>query len=73
MLFNTYEVKCDLIESQIISQSPTDAKVSFVQVMRKVKGPDFKNNQVEGIYTLHRTQSGWQIFQTEVKSVKYLN
>ena len=71
-LFQMYDFKVELKDLKVVSQGTTEAKVSFTQVMKKVKGPDFKDNTIEGVHTLVKGPAGWQILNTEIKSFKYL-
>jgi hypothetical protein len=71
-LFQVYDFKVELKDLKVVSQDTMEAKVTFTQIMKKVKGPDFKDNQIEGIHTLINSDSGWQIYNTEIKAIKYL-
>ena len=71
-LFDAYTFKIELKNLKVVSQKDKEAQVGFTQIMKKVKGPDFKDNQIDGVHTLIKGDTGWQIYNTEIKSVKYL-
>jgi competence protein ComGC len=57
---------------KLIEEKGNEAKVEFVQITTKIKGPEFKNNQTTGIHTLKKDGDSWKIFSTEVTDLKFL-
>jgi threonine dehydratase len=59
------DVKYTLSDLRIISASPEEVKVSFVQRSEKVGGKgQFIDNIVEGIHTMRPNQGTWKIYKT---------
>jgi len=71
-LFYMYEFAYDLEEVKVVKKSATMAHVSFVQVTRKIKGPQFRDNRLIGMHILRKTDGKWRIFRTLIKKVEYL-
>ncbi len=72
-LFDMYDLNYKIISIKALDESNDEAKIEFVQVTTKIKGPAFKNNRVTGIHTLKKVGNSWKIFGTEIKNVDYLN
>ena len=72
-LFALYDLEYEVLELTVETISGTEASVHFIQVTRKVSGPDFRDNRVEGAHLLHKVDGSWLIYETRVDSVDYLN
>jgi len=65
MFFKAVDVKYTLSDLKVMTSSPEEAKVSFVQKMEKTGGEgQFQNNIVEGFHTLRPDDGKWKIFGT---------
>jgi len=71
-IFETYDLSYKIEEIKVIEQKDEEAKVEFVQLTTKIKGPEFKNNRTYGIHTLKLDGDSWKIFSTEVTDLKFL-
>jgi hypothetical protein len=71
-IFETYDLSYKLEKVKLIEEKGNEAKVEFVQITTKIKGPEFKNNQTTGIHTLKKDGDSWKIFSTEVTDLKFL-
>lgn len=69
-IFETYDLSYKIEKIKVIEQNDTEAKVEFVQLTTKIKGPEFKNNRTYGIHTLKLDGDSWKIFSTEVTDLK---
>jgi hypothetical protein len=72
-LLNTYELSCELKDVKVIEKSDQEARVKYVQITKKVSGPEFRNNKVTGIHILKKSDGKWKIYNTEIKDIKYLD
>ena len=72
-IFDAYDLSYELKELKLVSKSDDEARVHFVQVTRKKKGPDFRDNEVEGEHVLRKVGGHWLIFETLVENIRYLN
>lgn len=63
------------LEEAAIEQVTTDGiRVRFVQVTKKVEGPDdFPDNRVEGMHLLKRDGKAWKIWFTQVRQARTLD
>lgn len=71
-IFETYDLSYKIEKIKVLEQNDKEARVEFVQLTTKIKGPDFKNNRTYGIHTLKLDGDSWKIFSTEVTDLKFL-
>lgn len=72
-IFEMYDLTYDLSGLEVISQSGSEAEVRFTQVTRKVSGPEFRDNVVEGVHVMRKSDGVWRVYNTRVDSIEYLN
>lgn len=72
-IFNTYDLNYQIKDLKITELKDDVAKVNYVQVIKKIKGPSFRDKRVEGVYILHKTGGQWRIYDTEITKTDYLN
>lgn len=72
-IFRTYDLKYQVRDIKVIELKDNEAKVQFVQITKKVEGPTFRDNRIEGIHTLHKTDGQWKIYDTQITKMDYLN
>jgi uncharacterized protein YchJ len=71
-IFEVYDLNYKIENLKVIEQNDKEAKVEFIQITTKLKGPDFKNNKTTGVHTLKMDGDSWKIFSTEVKDLEFL-
>lgn len=71
-IFETYDLNYKIEKIKVLEQNDKEAKVEFIQLTTKLKGPEFKNNRTYGIHTLKLDGDSWKIFSTEVTDLKFL-
>jgi ketosteroid isomerase-like protein len=72
-IFSTYDLNYQVKDLQVIELKDNEAKVKFVQITKKIKGPTFRDNRIEGIHTMHKTDGEWKIYDTQITKMEYLN
>jgi hypothetical protein len=72
-MYRTFDLDTRLRNVQLVQATDREARVSFVLVTRKVRGPAFRDNQIEGVMTLRKDDGEWKLFGQEVDDIKYLN
>lgn len=64
-LLQAVTLKCTLSDLHIVTASPKEARVSFIQKTEKVAGDiDFPNNVIHGVHVLKPDDGRWKIFTT---------
>jgi hypothetical protein len=64
-MFSSVDLKFTLSDLRVISASPQEARVGFVQKTEKVGGnSEFKDNTIEGFHVLRPDQGKWKIYTT---------
>lgn len=64
-LFSKFDLKYELSDLKVVSATPAEIKVSFVQKTMKVSGPpELPNHIVEGVHTLRKEGAQWKLFRT---------
>jgi hypothetical protein len=71
--FKMYDIDYEISDLVVTSKTSSEASVHFVQVTRKVSGPDFRDNRIEGEHMLHKKDGKWLVYQTRPDNVDYLN
>ena len=72
-IFQNYDLSYQVSNLSIIEESKQEVKLTYILVTRKIRGGDFRDNQVDGIITLRKDGDIWKIFNQTVDNVKYLN
>ncbi len=72
-IFQTYDLNYQVKDLKVTEIKDDEAKVKFVQITKKVKGPTFRDNRVEGVHTLRKTNGEWKIYDTQITKMDYLN
>lgn len=72
-IFSTYDLHYQVKDIKITELKEDEAKVQFVQITKKIKGPTFRDSRMEGVHTLHKTNGEWKIYDTQITKVDYLN
>ena len=75
--FREFDLAYEIEQWEIISINSESARVSVVQVTRKVAGSQpFSDNRIEGIHTLRKNSEGeWKIYSSEfnMDTIEFLN
>lgn len=71
-IFEVYDLNYKIEKLKVLEQNDKEAKVEFIQVTTKLKGPDFKNNKTTGVHTLKMDEDSWKIFSTEAQDLEFL-
>ncbi len=72
-IYKTYDLNYQVKDLKIIELKDNEAKVQYIQIIKKVKGPTFRDNKVTGIYTMHKTNGEWKILDSKIIKMEYLN
>ena len=64
-LFKKYDLRITLSDLKIVSATPEEVKVSFVQKTERLKGPvDLQSSVCDGVHTLRKDHGKWKIYNT---------
>ncbi len=63
---NVYNVK-------VLELSDEKARVSFTLITKQVRGPAFRDNQVDGVWILRKDDGAWKLYDQEVNNITYLD
>lgn len=72
-LFERYDLNYKVVSMKVTEETDLEAKIEFVQITSKLKGPEFKNNKGTGVHTLKKDGDSWKIYSTEMTDVQFLN
>lgn len=73
-MFKVLELKCSLSDLKVVTASPEEARVDFIQKTEKIGGSgEFQNNIVKGVHILRPDEGKWKIFNTIQTSVTGLD
>lgn len=71
-VFFKYDIRYELIETEIISDKDDEIKVRFIQITTKRDGDNVRKNQVNGVYILRKSAGFWKIYETDVTDSKFI-
>ena len=71
--FSTYDLSYVVSDLRIDKQTSNESKVHFTLTTKKVRGPTFRDNIVEGVFVLRPENGEWKIYQQDIIDVSYLN
>jgi len=71
-MFVNYDLSFEITNLNLLKQTQNEARVAFILVTRKIRGPEFKDNQVSGVMILRPENGAWKIYNQEVEAVEYL-
>ena len=72
-LLNRYDLNYKLLDTKILEQNDNEVKIRFTQEVKKIKGPDFKDNITTGVHTLRKDGDSWRIYSTDMMKVESLD
>jgi hypothetical protein len=72
-LASQYTFDIEISDVEVVEKSADEAKVTFTQRTMKVKGPEYKNNEVKGYHILKPYKGKWKIYESVQSSVQYLD
>ncbi len=73
MLLERYQLRFKLQNTAIESITADTAKVRFTQTTKKITGPEFRNNRIDGIHVLKKYKGKWKIYDTKTIKIEYLD
>ncbi len=56
-----------------LSNKKNEVVVAFILTTRKIRGPSFRDNKIDGEMILKKEEGYWKIYDQDVHNVKYLN
>ncbi len=64
-LFKKYDLRFTLTDLKVVSATPNEVQVSFVQKTERLKGPeDLQSSICDGVHTLRKDGGKWKIYNT---------
>lgn len=69
--FRVYDMEYRVEQMRVLEQTDEEAKVWFVQLNRKLKGPEqLKDRRVTGVHVLRKSYGKWKIYDTEIRRIQ---
>jgi hypothetical protein len=73
MAISTYDLSYSTSNLSVEELSRKEARVHFFLTTRKISGPAFRDNTIEGVFVLRPEDGVWKIYQQETLEVTFLN
>ena len=70
-LFETYDLKYDLLSFSYVGQDGKYAIARIKQSTTKVSGPAFRNNDLDAIHVFRKEDGEWKFWTIAILEVKY--
>jgi hypothetical protein len=71
--FSLFDLSYKVSGLKIITQTKNEVVVAFTLTTRKIRGPSFRDNRINGEMILREEDGKWKIYEQVVHDVKYLN
>lgn len=71
--FSKFDLSYKVSGLKIIKQTKNEVVVAFTLTTRKIRGPNFRDNHINGEMILRKEDGIWKIYNQVVHDVKYLN
>ena len=71
--FTLFDLSYKVSGLKIIKQTKNEVVVAFTLTTRKIRGPNFRDNRINGEMILRQEAGKWKIYNQVVHDVKYLN
>jgi hypothetical protein len=71
-IYSTYDLNYQVRDVKLLELKDNEAKVQLVQVIKKIKGPEFRDKKVTVIDTMHKTNGEWKIYDIQITKTEYL-
>ncbi len=72
-MFNTYDLNYEVKDFNLLEVADDMAKIRYTQTTTKVSGPEFRDNKVDIVTILKKTDLGWKIYSSKINSIEYLD
>lgn len=72
-VFQIYDLRFELKSAKVINKKIDEAEVRIVQITKKIKGPDFRDNETTTVQILKKINGKWKISNSKMEDVKYLD
>jgi len=70
-MFQNYDLDYHLSTVDLESQSDQEVRIAFKLFTRKLRGPEFRNNEITGVFILQTYNGTWKIYDQDVLDIEY--
>lgn len=71
-MYQNYDIQHSITGVELLKSTKNRAEVSFVLTTKKIRGPDFRDNRVTGVFILKKEDGRWKLYDQEVDDIEYL-
>ena len=71
--FDLFDLSYQISGLKITNQTKNEVVVAFTLTTRKIRGPSFRDNRINGDMILRQEDDRWKIYNQVVHDIKYLN
>jgi hypothetical protein len=71
-MYRNFDLWHTISDVEVVKITNREAQVSFVLTTEKIRGPDFRDNVVTGVFILRKEDGEWKLYDREIEDVKYL-
>jgi len=68
--FRIYDMRYELGQVRVLDRSDEEARVWFLQINRRVSGPEMADKEVAGIHLMKKSYGKWKIYDTEIQKIR---
>lgn len=68
-----FDLSTKVYNVKILTLSDKEARVSFTLITKKIRGPAFRDNRVDGVMVLRPDKGQWKLYSQENDNVTYLD
>ena len=72
-IFRSYDLSYQIDRLDVVKSNPTEIQLSFELTTKKIRGPGFRDNTIDGVMILRQEGGLWKIYDQMIDNVNYLN
>jgi ketosteroid isomerase-like protein len=71
-MYRNYDIQHTITGVELLESTKNRAEVSFVLTTKKVRGPEFRDNRVTGVFILKKEDGRWKLYDQKTDDIEYL-
>ena len=73
LLFDTYDLDYEVDDLEILEITKNEAEIRLVQITRRIRGPEFDDNEATVVHTLRRSDGEWFFWESLIEDIELLD
>lgn len=70
--FTSYNLYVQVYDMEIVKETRTEVQVAFTMEKQKIRGANFQDHRIEGIFILRPDEGTWKIYNQKIEKIENL-